>query len=77
MKTEQLVQIIANLSISGAIWWGLLWPSSVLAGIPNGTWLSQPQIRYYSSSNLLSQVMQDIQRQQYRVVFLDFRGVPD
>lgn len=56
---------------------GVLVPGLALAGVPNGTWLSQPQIRYYSSTNTLSQVMRDIQKQKYQVVFLDFRGVPD
>jgi hypothetical protein len=61
----------------GWLWWGWLWPGLAFAGVPNGTWLSQPQIRFHWSTNTLSQVMRDIQRQKYRVVFLDFRGVPD
>ena len=61
----------------GLLWWGLLWPGLGIAGVPNGTWLSQPQIRFHSSTDTLSQVMRDIQRQKYKVVFLDFRGVPD
>ena len=60
----------------GATMLGVLWPGLVL-GVPNGTWLSQPQIRFHSSTNTLSQVMGDIQRENYKVVFLDFRGVPD
>jgi hypothetical protein len=63
--------------ILGAIVWGCLWPELALAGVPNGTWLSQPQIRFHSSTNTLDQVMRDIQRQKYKVVFLDFREVPD
>ncbi|QHU98947.1 hypothetical protein [Synechocystis sp. CACIAM 05] len=55
----------------------LLCPSMALAGVPNGTWLSQPQIRFYASQNALDQVMKDIQSQGYRLVFLDFRGVAD
>ncbi len=47
------------------------------SGVPNGTWLSQPQIRYYASANALEQVMEEIREQNYKVVFLDFRGVPD
>lgn len=46
-------------------------------GVPNGAWLSQPQIRFHSSTNTLAQVMADIQAQNYKVVFLDFRNVPD
>lgn len=55
----------------------LLCPSMALAGVPNGTWLSQPQIRFYASQNALDQVMKDIQSQGCRLVFLDFRGVAD
>lgn len=44
---------------------------------PTGTWLSQPQIRYHMSSNTLTQAMAKIKQQQYKVVFLDFRNVPD
>ena len=59
--------------------WGALWPGLAIGGggVPNGTWLSQPQIRFHSSTNTLGQVMKDIQRQNYKVVFLDFRGVSD
>jgi hypothetical protein len=63
--------------IWGATLWAWLWPGLALGGVPNGTWLSQPQIRFHSSTNTLSQVMRDIQRQKYKVVFLDVRGVPD
>lgn len=62
--------------ILGAAIWGLLSPGLAMA-VPNGTWLSQPQIRFHSSTNTLSQVMRDIQAQRYKVVFLDFRGVSD
>lgn len=61
----------------GLPWLGLLWPGLALAGIPNGTWLSQSQIRFYSSNGTVGQVMRDIQGQKYRVVFLDFRRVSD
>lgn len=53
------------------------WPGLALAGVPNGTWLSQPQIRFHSSTNTITQVMRDIRRHNYKVVFLDFRGVSD
>jgi hypothetical protein len=66
------------LGILIATLWGWLWPGlAAFGGVPNGTWLSKPQIRFHSSTNTLSQVMQDIKRQQYKVVFLDFRGVSD
>ncbi len=65
------------LGILGATLWGWLWSGLALGGVPNGTWLSQPQIRFHSSTDTLSQVMREIQRQNYKVVFLDFRGVPD
>jgi len=55
----------------------LFYSTSAIAGVPNGTWLSKPQIRFYSSNNALSQLMREIKEQQYRVVFLDFRGVSD
>jgi hypothetical protein len=64
-------------SIWGATLWGWFWSRLVLAGVPNGTWLSQPQIRFHLSTNTLSQVMRDIHRYGYQVVFLDFRKVPD
>lgn len=66
--------IIGGITLWG---WGLLLPGLAFAGVPNGTWLSQPQIRFYSSNNTLSQMMKDIQRKNYKVVFLDFRGVSD
>ncbi len=49
----------------------------VAQALPSGTWLSQPQIRYHVSSNTLNQAMAKIKQQQYKVVFLDFRNVPD
>ena len=68
---------IASIIGIGTLW-GLLFPRlAALGAVPNGTWLSQPQIRFHSSTNTLSQVMRDIRRQKYKVVFLDFRGVPN
>lgn len=49
----------------------------VAQAAPAGTWLSQPQIRYHVSSKTLTQAMAKIKQQQYKVVFLDFRNVPD
>ena len=78
MKSSKLSSKISWLSrilaITGG---GLLWTEIAIAGVPNGTWLSQPQIRFYSSTNSISQVMREIQQQNYRIVFLDFRGVAD
>lgn len=54
----------------------VLCPELAMA-VPNGVWLSQPQIQFHWSSNTLDQVMADIQAQNYQVVFLDFRNVPD
>lgn len=45
--------------------------------MPNGTWLSQPQIWFYSSRSLLPRLMTQIRAARYRVVFLDFRQVAD
>jgi hypothetical protein len=51
--------------------------SEVALALPNGTWLSQPQIRFHSSNNTLDQVMATIKAQQYKFVFLDYRNVSD
>ena len=67
------VSIIGLATLCASLWPGL----TAVAGVPNGTWLSQPQIRFHSSTNTLSHVMRDIQQQNYKVVFLDFRGVSD
>ncbi|WP_217523091.1 hypothetical protein [Pleurocapsa sp. PCC 7327] len=56
---------------------GIVLGSELAMAAPNGVWLSQPQIRFHSSTNTLAQVMADIQGQNYKVVFLDFRNVPD
>ena len=50
---------------------------SVASTAPNGTWLSQPQIWFYSSRGQLQRVMAQIRAQRYRVVFLDYRKVAD
>ncbi|MBE9241947.1 hypothetical protein [Synechocystis salina] len=68
-----MLKILQKLLI-GAL---TFFPTIALAGVPNGTWLSQPQIRFYANRNALDQVMRDIQSQGYRLVFLDFRGVAD
>lgn len=44
---------------------------------PNGTWLSQPQIWYYSSTNQMGQIMAQMRSVRYRVVFLDYRKVSE
>lgn len=44
---------------------------------PNGTWLSQPQIWFYSSSDGLARAMAQIRAERYRYVFLDVRRVSD
>jgi hypothetical protein len=49
--------------------------SSDAVALPNGTWLSKPQLWFHLSNNTLDQVMSRIRAQQYRVVFLDFRNV--
>jgi hypothetical protein len=50
---------------------------AVAAAAPNGTWLSQPQIWFYSSNGSLPRVMARIRAEGYRVVFLDYRKVAD
>ncbi|SBO42394.1 hypothetical protein [Cyanobium sp. NIES-981] len=47
------------------------------AANPNGTWLSQPQIWFYSSRQAVPQLMAQIRANRYRVVFLDYRNVSD
>ncbi len=74
---KKVVQIIGRLTSWGLLGWGLFCSKLVWAGVPNGTWLSQNQIRFHLSNNTLSQVMQEIQLKKYRVVFLDFRGVSE
>lgn len=71
-------QLLMNLSLKlfGAAIGGMLWTESAL-GLPNGVWLSQPQIRFHASTNTLDSVMADIHAQNYRIVFLDFRNVSD
>lgn len=51
-------------------------PSQAVS-MPNGTWLSQPQIWFYSSRGQLQRVMAQIRADRYRVVFLDYRKVSD
>lgn len=66
-----------TVTLGSFLGFNLLCTNSASAGVPNGTWLSKPQIRYYVTGDSLDQVMQDIQRRQYQLVFLDFRGVSD
>ena len=44
---------------------------------PNGAWLSQPQIWFYSSTKKLRSVMTSIRNENYKFVFLDYRKVSD
>lgn len=56
---------------------GLVLEPGVAGAEPNGTWLSQPQIWYYDSRNMLPQVMTRIRAENYKLVFLDYRKVLD
>jgi hypothetical protein len=56
---------------------GVVLSPKLAMAVPNGVWLSQPQIRFHWSSHTLDEVMADIHAQKYRVVFLDFRNVSD
>jgi hypothetical protein len=69
---EALKQFISFVSVASL----LLAPKIAIAA-PNGTWLSQPQIWFYASTNKLEQVLTEIRTQRYKVVFLDYRKVPD
>ena len=51
-------------------------PAAVSA-VPNGVWLSQPQIWFYSSTEMLIDIMALIRDERYRIVFLDYRKVSD
>lgn len=53
-----------------------LFSGSALA-VPNGTWLSRPQIWFHISTDTLDQAMQRIREQQYKYVFLDVRQVAE
>lgn len=50
---------------------------SVAQAVPNGTWLSKPQIWFHTSNNTLDPVMARMRSQRYRYVFLDVRNVSD
>ena len=55
----------------------LLVVPKALSATPNGTWLSKPQIWYYTSTHRLAPVLAQMRFQQYKVVFLDYRKVPE
>lgn len=55
----------------------LLAESALGSAVPNGTWLSQPQIWFHASTQTLDKAMAQIRAQQYQVVFLDYRNVPE
>jgi hypothetical protein len=74
LNLHQSIQTVL-LSLAATIV-GLSLPDVAMA-TPNGTWLSQPQIRFHASNNTLDQVMATIKSQNYKVVFLDFRNVSD
>lgn len=67
---------LLTATLTAALATALALPAAA-ASAPNGTWLSQPQIWFYSSKGLLPQVMAQIRAQRYRVVFLDYRKVSD
>jgi hypothetical protein len=51
--------------------------AAIAEALPNGTWLSKPQIMFHLSNATLGPVMERVRAQRYRVVFLDFRNVSD
>jgi hypothetical protein len=59
--------------MAAALTAGTSWGSA----IPNGTWLSQPQIWFHTSTQTLDQALAAIRSQGFRVVFLDYRNVPE
>jgi hypothetical protein len=56
---------------------GLALETGVVDPVPNGVWLSQPKIWYYNSTQALTRIMTTIRSENYKVVFLDYRKVPD
>lgn len=56
---------------------GLILVPGVVDAAPNGTWLSQPQIWFYSSTQALADLMARIRYENYKIVFLDYRKVSD
>ncbi len=70
---QAVIPVVAGLMAAVGI--GL--SSAIAQARPNGTWLSKPQIWFHTSNNTLDQVIQRIQSQQYRYVFLDVRNVSD
>jgi hypothetical protein len=51
--------------------------TAVANASPYGTWLSKPQIMFHLTNGTLEPAMARMKAQQYSVVFLDFRNVPD
>jgi hypothetical protein len=49
----------------------------IAQALPNGTWLSKPQIWFHTSNNTLDPVMARMRSQRYKYVFLDVRNVSD
>jgi hypothetical protein len=56
---------------------GLTAIPAIAEAVPNGTWLSQPQLWFHASTQTLTQTMALIRTQHFKVVFLDYRNVPD
>ncbi|MFS6827358.1 hypothetical protein [Cyanobium sp. ATX-6F1] len=73
-QRSELLRSIAPHVVAAA---GLLLAPLAAGAAPNGTWLSQPQIWFYTSTNGISQVMAQIRAVHYNVVFLDYRKVSD
>jgi hypothetical protein len=51
--------------------------TTVANASPYGTWLSKPQIMFHLTNGTLEPAMARMKAQQYSVVFLDFRNVPE
>ncbi|WP_233831095.1 MULTISPECIES: hypothetical protein [unclassified Synechococcus] len=69
---RQLISIASRLTAAGLA----LLPLAADAA-PNGTWLSKPQIWFYTSTNTITQTLARMRAARYRVVFLDYRNVAD
>lgn len=77
--SSMLVRVCGGLKRIGRLMAaaGLALTPAAAGAAPNGTWLSQPQIWFYTSTNTLTIALAQIRAANYKVVFLDYRKVSD
>jgi hypothetical protein len=78
LRFERFLNVAFKFLLRSSIGVGLIGclPSAASAA-PFGTWLSKPQIAFHTSNNTLSYALAQIKAQEFKVVFLDYRNVPD